>query len=121
MINEHGGVEGIVTVEDLIEELVGEIYDETDPDVLGVVRENDGSVLVPGSFPVHDLPDVDVDVPDSSYTTVAGLILDLHGSLPQTPGISVEVSGRQFEVLEVRGRTIVWVRIHPPGGHRENR
>jgi putative hemolysin len=114
VINEHGGVEGIVTIEDLIEELVGEIYDETDPDVLSVVWEDSGSVLVPGSFPVHDLPDLGVDVPEGSYTTVAGLILDRLGYLPRTPGISVEVAQRELEVLEIHGRTITRVRIHPP-------
>lgn len=121
VISEYGGVEGIVTIEDLIEELVGEIYDETDPDVLGLVREDSGSLLVPGSFPVHDLADVDVEVPDGTYTTVAGLILDLLGSLPRTSGVTVEVAGRQFEVLEVRGRTITRVRIHPLAEHQENR
>jgi len=112
VVNEHGGVDGIVTVEDLIEELVGEIYDETDTDLMAVVQEADGSILVPGSFPIHDLPDLAIDVPDGEYTTVAGLILEGLGDLPDTAGASVEVSRRRFEVVEVEGLTITKVRIH---------
>ncbi|MBI1845113.1 MAG: HlyC/CorC family transporter, partial [Actinobacteria bacterium] len=58
VVDEHGSTTGIITVEDLVEELVGEIYDETDRDVMAVRRESDGSMLVPGGFPVHDLPDI---------------------------------------------------------------
>ena len=56
VINEYGGTEGIVTVEDLLEELVGEIYDEFDRDSVGIQREADGSVLLPGSFPSTTCP-----------------------------------------------------------------
>jgi putative hemolysin len=113
VVNEHGGVEGIVTVEDLIEELVGEIYDETDPDVLSVEQADDGSVLVPGSFPVHDLPDLDIHMPEGNYTTIAGLILDRLGYLPSQAGVGVEAAGRRLEVVAIEGRTITAVRIHP--------
>ena len=119
VVNEHGGVEGIVTLEDLIEELVGEIYDETDKDILSLERAGDGSVLVPGSFPVHDLADLDVHMPEGNYTTIAGLILEQLGYLPSRAGVSVEVAGRRLEVVDIERRTVTRVRIHPATDHQE--
>src|SRR4029450_3723630 len=93
VINEYGGNEGIVTVEDLLEELVGELSDEFDRDVADVRREPDGSLVLPGSFPVHDLPDGGVDLPEGPYATVAGLVLDRLGRIPAGGG-TVTVGGR---------------------------
>ncbi|HEY6416845.1 MAG TPA: CBS domain-containing protein, partial [Acidimicrobiales bacterium] len=115
VVDEHGAAAGIVTVEDLLEELVGEIYDETDRDVVGVRREPDGSLVLPGRFPVHDLEDVGVHgMPEGPYATVAGLVLDVLGRVPQAPGDRVTVAGRTIEVLAVDGRAITEVRIGPP-------
>jgi putative hemolysin len=83
VVDEHGAAAGIITVEDLLEELVGEIYDETDRDVIGARREADGSLVLPGRFPVHDLQDVGVHgMPEGPYATVAGLVLDVLGRVP---------------------------------------
>jgi len=117
VVDEHGAAAGIVTVEDLLEEIVGEIYDESDRDVVGVRREADGSLVMPGRFPVHDLVDVGVgDMPEGPYATVAGLVLDLLGRVPQQPGDLVVVAGRTIEVLAVDGRAITEVRISPRRG-----
>ncbi|MDD9370150.1 MAG: hemolysin family protein [Acidimicrobiales bacterium] len=117
VVDEHGAAAGIVTVEDLLEEIVGEIYDESDRDVVGVRREADGSLVMPGRFPVHDLVDVGVgDMPEGPYATVAGLVLDLLGRVPQQPGDFVTVAGRTIEVLAVDGRAITEVRISPRRG-----
>jgi putative hemolysin len=114
VVDEHGAAAGIITVEDLLEELVGEIYDETDRDVVGVRRQADGSLLLPGRFPVHDLEDVGVhDMPEGPYATVAGLVLDVLGRVPEAPGDRVTVAGRTIEVLAVDGRAITEVRIGP--------
>jgi putative hemolysin len=114
VVDEHGAAAGIVTIEDMIEELVGEIYDETDRDVVGVRREPDGSLVLPGRFPMHDLVDVGVhDMPEGQYATVAGLVLDVLGRVPEAPGDRVTVAGRTIEVLAVDGRAITEVRIGP--------
>jgi putative hemolysin len=114
VVDEHGAAAGVISIEDLLEELVGEIYDETDRDVISVQRTPDGSLVLPGRFPIHDLVDVGVTgMPEGPYATVAGLVLDLLGRVPEAPGDRVEVEGRTIEVLEVDGRAITRVRIGP--------
>lgn len=116
VVDERGAVDGIVTLEDLLEELVGEIYAETDRDVVQVRREPDGSMLLPGTFPLHDLPDVgiDVELPDSTnYTTIAGLILARLGHVPDRPGEIVNLGRWAAEVSDVERRAISAVRLSP--------
>jgi len=116
VVNEYGGTEGIVTVEDLLEELVGEIYDEFDADSAAVRREPDGSLVLPGSFPMHDLPDLGISLPEGPYTTVAGLALQRFGRIPAA-GETVKVDGYRVEVLAVQRRAITRLRLTPlPAG-----
>lgn len=114
VVDEHGAVDGIVTLEDLVEEVIGEVYDETDRDVAEVRRQEDGSLLVPGGFPIHDLPDLGVDLerrPGGDYTTVAGLVIAMLGHLPTGPGEQVRVDGWIAEVTGVDGHAITGVRL----------
>ncbi|MCO1595066.1 hemolysin family protein [Micromonospora sp. RHAY321] len=114
VVDEHGGIDGMVTLEDLLAEVVGELYDETDRDVRGVTRERDGSLLVPGDFPLHDLPDLGVRLSfplSREYTTVAGLVLARLGHLPDRPGETARVPGLTLEVVEVADRAVRLVRL----------
>ena len=117
VVDEYGGTAGIITVEDLLEELVGEIYDEFDPDFRGVRRRPDGSMVLPGSFPVHDLPDLGVSLPEGSYATVAGLILERLGRIPSA-GDAVEIDRWRLEVLTMDRNAIGRVRLDPLGDDR---
>jgi putative hemolysin len=121
VVNEHGGAEGIVTMEDLVEELVGEIYDETDRDVLTIRREPDGSMLLPGRFPAHDLPDIGVEVPDGQYATVAGFLLWQLQRIPDKPGDIVIVGPWRMEITAVDDRAITEVRVSRVGGKGHDR
>jgi len=110
VIDEHGGCAGIVTVEDLVEELVGEIYDEEDRDVLSVERDDDGALVLPGSFPVHDLGDVGIDLVAGSAVSVAGVALEVLGHVP-VRGEHAMIGGYDIEVLEVDRQLIKTVRV----------
>jgi len=119
VVDEHGANDGIVTMEDLVEEIVGEIYDEMDRDIEAVVRERGGSLLLPGSFPIHDLPDLGIELEhpsDGDYTTVAGLIMAELQRIPRRPGEGVEVDGVRFDVVRLSGNTVTEVRVHPRQG-----
>nr|WP_172898867.1 MULTISPECIES: hemolysin family protein [unclassified Actinoplanes] len=116
VVDERGSIDGIVTMEDLVEEVVGEIYDETDRDVQSVVREEDGAMLLPGTFPIHDLPDIGVEIDEADegdYTTVAGLVLARLGHIPTVPGELVAIDGHTAEVVEITGRAITRLRLRP--------
>ena len=108
VVDEHGGAAGIVTVEDLVEELVGEIYDETDRDVAAVERDDQGRLVLPGRFAVHDLPGLGVTLPDGPYTTVAGVVLARLGHIPEV-GDHVDVDEWRLEVRAMKGRAVTEV------------
>jgi putative hemolysin len=121
VVDEHGGTEGIVTIEDLVEELVGEIYDEfdteLDPEDFDVAE--DGTAQVSGSLIVEELEDaLQVMLPRGPYETVAGLILDQLGRVART-GDEVEVPGARLRVLQMKGLRITQVAVNrtpPPTG-----
>jgi len=114
VVNEHGGVDGIVTIEDLLEEVVGEIYDEHDRDTATVRREADGALVLPGTFPLHDLPELGVELPEaaaSRQATIAGLMLSVLGHIPSAPGERVTLAGWTLEVSGIDAHVITAVRL----------
>ncbi|HET9958314.1 MAG TPA: hemolysin family protein, partial [Polyangiaceae bacterium] len=115
VVDEHGGMSGIITMEDLLEELVGEIFSEHEPETPELIqRQPDGSFVVAGSTPVRDINrGLALDLPDEGpWTTIAGLCLALAGRMPQA-GECFEVPKRiTLEVLDASDRRIRSVRIH---------
>jgi CBS domain containing-hemolysin-like protein len=111
VVDEYGGTAGLVTLEDLLEELVGDIVDEFDVEEPTVERGEDGSVLVSAAYSVDDADELlDAQLPHGPWDTVGGLMLDLVGRVPD-PGDSVEVDGFRLTAVDVRGRRIGRVRI----------
>ena len=116
VVDEYGGTAGLVTLEDLLEELVGEIVDEFDvQEEPSVERSPDGSVVVSARYAVDDADELlDAELPQGAWDTVGGLMLDLVGRVPDE-GDSVEVDGFRLTALQVRGRRIGRVRIDSTG------
>jgi CBS domain containing-hemolysin-like protein len=115
VVDEYGGTAGLITLEDLLEELVGDIVDEFDVEEPTVERCEDGSVLVSALYSVDDVDELlGADLPHGTWDTVGGLMLDLVGRVPDA-GDSVEVDGFRLTAVDVRGRRIGRVRIEATG------
>ena len=111
VVDEYGGIAGLVTLEDLLEEIVGEIADEYDLDEPRVERLPDGSLRVPGRTPSHAVrEELGVELPDAEWDTVGGLVFNLLGHVPEE-GEEVSFQGLDFQTERVQGRRIVSVRI----------
>ncbi|HSD47699.1 MAG TPA: hemolysin family protein [Pyrinomonadaceae bacterium] len=113
VVDEHGGTEGIVTLEDLLEEIVGEINDEFDEEVREqILKEADGSYLLSGILSVRDANrQLKLELPeDSGYTTLAGFLMARAGRLPQT-GEVVQYEDLTFRIERMEGRRVRRVRL----------
>jgi len=117
--DEYGSVAGLVTIEDLLEEIVGEIADEYDREEPQIEPVPDGSYRVNGRLSIDDLNELlDVELPDDEWDTVAGLMYGLLGSVP-TQGETVSYEDLTFTAEKVQGRRIAKILIERPAGPAE--
>jgi len=116
LVDEYGGIAGLVTLEDCIEELVGDIVDEYDVEDTEVERLADGELRVDGGLAIDELNELlDVDLPDSDWDTVGGFVLSSLGHVPRE-GESVEYRGHRFTAERMEGHRIARVRVSPVPG-----
>ena len=120
VVDEYGGTAGLVTMEDLVEEIVGEISDEYKHDSYDYQRLSDNSYLVKGSMEVEKANELlDLDLSKGEFETVAGFILEYLGRLPRK-GEKFIYKGKVFIVYEIYENTIKWIRIRPLKEEKKN-
>jgi putative hemolysin len=118
VVDEYGGTAGIVTLEDLVEELIGDIRDEYDTAQAVATRLPLGELEVDGLLNLDDFAEqTGIELPEGPYETVAGYVLAALGELP-TEGDSVKVPGHTITVIEMDGRRIARLRVTPTPGPR---
>ncbi len=111
VVDEFGGTAGLVTMEDLLEEIVGEITDESDEETPLITAVGEGEYLIDGRVGVDELEDlIGIEVPDEDWDTVGGLLLGLAGRVPEA-GESFEFEGNVLTAEQVLGRRIAQVRV----------
>ncbi len=114
IVDEYGALQGLVTLEDILEEIVGEIEDEHDFTVEGVRRQPDGTVNVDGGVTIRDLNRfMDWDLPDDEWVTVAGLVIHEAQTIPDA-GQTFIFHGHRFQILRRQRNQITALRVSPP-------
>jgi len=121
VIDEFGGVEGLVTMEDIIEEIVGEIQDEYDIEEVLYRKIGPDTYVFDAKIPIEDVEKViNEKLPKEEYETLGGLFLDLIGHIPQN-GESVTYNSLKFTAIDVRGNRIMKIKIEKEKGNEEGK
>ncbi len=111
VIDEYGGTSGLVTIEDVLEQIVGDIQDEYDLEEEWIIREPDGTLVVDGRLPVEELEDqFEISIEREKFDTVSGLINHLTGRIPRT-GEEIDGGSIQLVILDANERKIKKVRV----------
>lgn len=114
VLDEYGGTAGLVTMEDLLEEIVGEIFDEYDP-AEGAAPAAEGAPLLEGALPISEFnSEFDAALDDRDYTTLGGFLFGQLGRLPR-PGDRIPTGAHTFEIVEMDGRRVKTVRVVTEG------
>ena len=113
IVDEYGALMGLVTLEDILEEIVGDIADEHDEDDAGIRQQSDGRIIVDAATPIRDLNrEFGWDIPDDNATTIAGYIIDQAQIIPD-PGQVFMFGGFKFEIMKKLRNQITMVRVTP--------
>jgi putative hemolysin len=120
VVDEHGGVAGLLTLEDLVEELVGEIVGEQEQAEALFQREPGGAALVRGDAPIREVNRaLDLELEEGEgYSTVAGLCIALAGAVPERGARLRAPDGTEIEVVDASPRVVRLVRLRPPAAER---
>ncbi len=114
VVDEYGTLKGVVTLEDILEEIVGDIDDEMDEPVAGVRRQPNGTYVINGDVTIRDLNrELDWELPDEDYSTLAGLILHESKMIPEA-GQSFNFFGFRFDIMRRQRNQITLIRVTPP-------
>jgi magnesium and cobalt transporter len=115
VVNEYGTISGLVTIEDLLEEIVGEIRDEDESDQLDLIDEGQGSYSVQGGAEIEDLEEVlGIEFGEHEASTVSGLIVDHLGRVPKS-GEELVLNAARFEITDADRKKIHSVRVKHQG------
>ncbi|MBN2587823.1 MAG: HlyC/CorC family transporter [Candidatus Fermentibacteraceae bacterium] len=116
VVDEYGGTAGLVTLEDIMEEVFGEILDEYDKEALLVKKLDSGSFILDARLPIDDLNSLlGTDFADDDFESLGGMVYQLMGKIPR-PNERTEYSGYSFTVEQVRAQRILYVRVEPING-----
>lgn len=111
VIDEYGGTAGIITIEDLLEEIVGNIFDEYDDVVLDFEKIDDNTYIVSGMLDIGDINDIlDAEIPEEEFDTISGMLLSHSGKMPEV-GYELTIDNIYFRIEEVEDKRISKIRI----------